>query len=154
MSIYPVDSPGGFQMTGRTVPYFDTLGFKKGFSPDRPWLFEVFDILAFYEVSEEEMDKCLAKYNSGHYEFQWEPAEFDMKLHNETLERTAEDVRKIKERQTKAQDVMIRAENKSLAKSRREKSKKVVDVSTLDALLQGMSDTHEVELTRFVWTIC
>ena len=31
---YPVDSPGGYQMLGRTIPCFDYYGFKAGFSPD------------------------------------------------------------------------------------------------------------------------
>lgn len=90
-SIYPVDSPGGYQMLGRTIPCFDYYGFKAGFSPERPWLFQDFDILTFYQVTEEELNKKLGLFRSGLYEFEWEPAEFDMAEHNKMLEETADE---------------------------------------------------------------
>jgi allophanate hydrolase subunit 1 len=55
MALYNVESPGGYQLTGLTIPGVDILGSKKGYSLDRPWLFEDFDQLTFYKVSEENM---------------------------------------------------------------------------------------------------
>jgi len=136
-SIYPVDSPGGYQMLGRTVPCFDYLGYKAGFSITRPWLFQDFDLLTFYQVSEEELNRQLGLFRSGQYKFEWEEVEFDMAQHNEMLLQTAEEVKKIRAKQAKVQEEMIAAENESLAKWREEKEKNKVDVGTIDALLAG-----------------
>lgn len=59
MALYNVESPGGYQLTGLTIPGVDYLGSKAGYSIERPWLFEDFDQLTFYEVSEEEYEVTL-----------------------------------------------------------------------------------------------
>lgn len=124
-------------MLGRTVPCFDYLGYKAGFSITRPWLFQDFDLLTFYQVSEEELNKKLGLFRSGRYKFEWEDVEFDMAKHNEMLLQTADEVKKIRARQAKVQEEMIAAESESLAKWREEKEKNKVDVGTIDALLAG-----------------
>ena len=136
-SIYPVDSPGGYQMLARTVPCFDYLGYKAGFSIEKPWLFQDFDLLTFYQVSEEELSKQLGLFRSGLYKFEWEDVEFDMEAHNKMLQETVDEVRDIRSKQAKVQDEMIAAENESLAKWREEKEQNKVDVGTVDALLAG-----------------
>lgn len=136
-SIYPVDSPGGYMMLGRTIPCFDYLGFKAGFSPEQPWLFKDFDLLTFEQVTEEELDVQLGLFRSGRYEFQWEEAEFDMAEHNKFLQTTSEEVREIREKQNRIQADMINAENESLARWREEKQKEKVDDRTVEALLAG-----------------
>lgn len=137
MSIYPVDSPGGYQMTGRTIPIFDALGWKSGFSPSRPYLFQDFDLITYYRVSEEELDVMLANFRSGRYKFEWEDIEFDMAEHNKLLEDTAKEVKKIRAEQAVAQAEMTKAETESLAKWREEKAKNKVDDSTIESMLAG-----------------
>jgi len=136
-SIYPVDSPGGYQMLARTVPCFDYLGYKANFSPERPWLFEDFDLLTFYQVSEEQLNVKLGLFRSGRYKFEWEDVEFDMAEHNKLLEETATEVQDIRSKQAKVQEEMITAENESLAKWREDKAKNKVDESTVDEMLTG-----------------
>lgn len=41
--IYPMDSPGGYQLVGRTLPIWNTFGRTGPFSKDKPWLLEFFD---------------------------------------------------------------------------------------------------------------
>ncbi|KAF2084687.1 hypothetical protein K490DRAFT_75644 [Saccharata proteae CBS 121410] len=135
MSLYPVDSPGGYQMTGRTVPCFDALGYKKGFALDRPWLYRDFDVMGFYEVSEEEMERLLAEFRAGTYEFEWEEVKFDMAKHNQLLKQTEEEVKEIRRRQAVAQEEMVRAEAESLKRWREEKAANQVDEGTLEDLL-------------------
>jgi allophanate hydrolase subunit 1 len=135
MSIYPVDSPGGYQMTGRTVPCWDYYGYKAGFSAERPWLFQDFDIITYYQVSESEMDDLLAKWKAGKFGFEYEEIEFDMGEHNKLLESTADEVREIRKRQAEAQEEMVRAEKESLERWRREKAETQVDESTIEKLL-------------------
>jgi hypothetical protein len=43
MCIYPMDSPGGYQLVGRTLPIWNAYGRTKAFTPDKPWLLEFFD---------------------------------------------------------------------------------------------------------------
>ena len=43
MCIYPMDSPGGYQLIGRTLPIWNTWGRIKPFTPDAPWLLRIFD---------------------------------------------------------------------------------------------------------------
>jgi allophanate hydrolase subunit 1 len=43
MCIYPMDSPGGYQLVGRTLPIWNTFGRSGPFSADKPWLLEFFD---------------------------------------------------------------------------------------------------------------
>ncbi|KAF2462819.1 uncharacterized protein BDR25DRAFT_397433 [Lindgomyces ingoldianus] len=135
MSIYPVDSPGGYQMTGRTVPCWDYYGWKKGFEGGRPWLFRDFDILTYYQVSESEMDNLLQEFRTGRYDFEYQEVEFDMGAHNKLLEDTTEEVKEIREKQNHAQEEMMEKERESLERWRREKAENQVDESTVEKLL-------------------
>ncbi|KAL8720549.1 MAG: hypothetical protein Q9225_002595 [Loekoesia sp. 1 TL-2023] len=107
MALYNVESPGGYQLTGLTIPGVDILGSKPGYSLDRPWLFEDFDQLTFHEVEEEEYERQLALFKSGRYEYVWEEVEFDMEEHNRLLERTREEVQVVRKRQAEAQRRMV-----------------------------------------------
>ncbi|KAL9083145.1 MAG: hypothetical protein Q9159_005963 [Coniocarpon cinnabarinum] len=144
-SIYPVDSPGGYQMLGRTVPTFDAFGRKPGFSPGpedegqqgcagknmaartdeaiRPWLFDPIDTIRFYEVTPEDLDIDLEKFNAGLYKYEVETTTFSMKEHNELLQSTAAEVVEIRRKQRDAQAEMIRAEEESLHKWREQNDK-------------------------------
>ena len=42
-AIYPVESPGGYQLYGRTLPPWQTWGKGRDFAPDTPWLLRPFD---------------------------------------------------------------------------------------------------------------
>lgn len=43
MCIYPMESPGGYQLVGRTLPIWNTFGRTGPFSADKPWLLRIFD---------------------------------------------------------------------------------------------------------------
>jgi hypothetical protein len=124
-------------MLGQTIPCFDMFGYKSGFSPERPWLFQDFDLIDFERVSEAEMDSLLLRFRSGTYEWQWEKAEFDMAEHNKLLVETADEVKEIRAAQAKAQEEMTAAEAESLKVWREEKAKGKVDESSVEAMLDG-----------------
>ena len=126
------------QLIGRTIPCFDYLGYKSGFSIDKPWLYQDFDLLDFYRVSEDELNKQLNLFRSGMYKFEWQDEEFDMAEHNKFLAEVSDEVDDIRAKQRRAQEEMIVAENESLAKWRQDMQKNKVDESTVDALLAGM----------------
>lgn len=154
MSIYPVDSPGGYQMTGRTVPCWDMFGYKKGFTPKRPWLFQDFDIITYYQVSEDELDVMLQNFKAGKFEFEFEPVEFDMAEHNLLLQNTREEVEERRRKQVVAQEKMIQAENESIQKWQSEKTKDQVDINIVENLLQE-DDIEAVEapVDANVWKV-
>ena len=55
MCIYGMDSPGGYQLMGRTLPIWNKFVKNPQFAPDEPWLLRFFDQVSFYPVSEEEL---------------------------------------------------------------------------------------------------
>jgi urea carboxylase/allophanate hydrolase len=66
MCIYSTDSPGGYQLVGRTVDIWDSKavpaessiqrGQVTGEYGGKPWMFRVFDRITFYTVTEDELD--------------------------------------------------------------------------------------------------
>ncbi len=138
MALYNVESPGGYQLTGRTIPGVDILGSKNGYSLSRPWLFEDFDQLSFHEVSEEEYKKQLAMFHSGRYEYVVEDTEFDMEEHNRLLEDTKEEVVAIRKRQSEAQKKMDALEAELMEKWTKEKAEGKIPMDKVEALLNGM----------------
>jgi urea carboxylase len=153
MSIYPVDSPGGYQMTGRTVPCWDYYSYKPGFE-DRPWMFRDFDILTFYQVSEQELDDLLGKFRAGKYEWAFDEVEFDMAEHNNLLETTSDEIQEIRKKQAVAQEEMTKAENESVERWRKEKAESGVDESTIEKLLNDPKIVSvEAPVDANVWKV-
>ncbi|KAI0084211.1 urea amidolyase [Irpex rosettiformis] len=81
-AIYPTDSPGGYQLFGRTLPPWQTWGRGEDFSAGRPWLLRPFDQLSFEVVSEAEYSKLEAQFDAGQYKFKIEPARFSVAEYN------------------------------------------------------------------------
>ena len=138
MAMYNVESPGGYMPTGLSIPGVDILGFKKSYSPDKPWLFEDFDQITFYEVSEEEYEKQMAIFHSGRYEYEYEDVTFDMKEHNKLLEDTKDEVAQIRKEQAKAQEDMDKKEKELIEKWTKEKEEGKISMDTVEELLNGM----------------
>lgn len=74
MCIYTMDSPGGYQLVGRTVPIWDklTLG-----NRSQPWMLNFFDQVEFYPVSEAEIDQHTADMNAGCFDVEVVDSVFD-----------------------------------------------------------------------------
>lgn len=66
MCIYTMDSPGGYQLVGRTIPIWDKLTLGEH-STDAPWLLSPFDQIEFYPVSEAEIDSYTEKMYAGKF---------------------------------------------------------------------------------------
>lgn len=137
MALYNVESPGGYMLTGLTIPGVDILGSKKGYSAEKPWLFEDFDQITFYDVSEEEYEKQMAIFHSGRYEYQWEEVEFDLKEHNQLLKDTKEEVAQIRAEQREAQAKMDKIEKELLEKWTKDKEAGKISMDTVEELLHG-----------------
>lgn len=154
MAIYNVESPGGYQLTGLTIPGCDILGSKNGYSLERPWLFEDFDQLTFYQVSEGEYERQLALFHSGRYQYEVEDTEFDMGEHNKLLDATKEEVKESKKRQKRAQDEMQKVEDQLMERWNKDKAEGKVPMDKVDALLNDPK-IHKiiVPMNANVWKV-
>ena len=54
LCIYPMESPGGYQLIGRTLPIWDKHCHRSAFG-NKPWLLRWFDRIQFYPVTSQEL---------------------------------------------------------------------------------------------------
>lgn len=85
VAIYPVESPGGYQLFGRTLPIFDLEGRNEAFRPD-PILIKPGDRIRFTRVSEDELMAAWEEVRADGYRYRIEDAELHV---DEYLERSA-----------------------------------------------------------------
>ncbi|KAK6379336.1 hypothetical protein LTS17_006254 [Exophiala oligosperma] len=154
MAIYNVESPGGYMNIGLSIPGADILGYKKGYNSQKPWLFEDFDQITFYEVSEEEYEGMMATFRSGRYEYEYEDTVFDMKEHNKLLRDTKAEVAQIRAKQREAQAEMDKIEKELLVKWNEEKEAGKISIDTVHDLMHD-PDIIAVEapLNANVWKV-
>ena len=81
LCIYPMASPGGYQLVGRALPIWNTYQTSKTFE-DAPWLLRHFDKINFKLVSEEELIELRDKVFRNEYEFDMTEDVFDMAEYN------------------------------------------------------------------------
>ena len=148
MALYNVESPGGYMNIGLSIPGADILGYKRNYNEKKPWLFEDFDQITFYEVSENKYDRMLADFHSGRYEYEYESTTFDMKEHNQLLKDTKDEVEGIRRSQREAQAEMEKLEKGLLEKWAAEKRAQQPSTSTIEELLNGK--VHHKWLRRLI----
>ncbi len=65
MCVYGMDSPGGYQLVGRTLPIWNKFLKNKQFAAGAPWLLRFFDQVRFYPVSEVELTVLRDDFREG-----------------------------------------------------------------------------------------
>ncbi|KAI0925356.1 hypothetical protein AcV7_005625 [Taiwanofungus camphoratus] len=100
-AIYPIESPGGYQLYGRTLPPWQTWGKGHDFGPDKPWLLQPFDQVVFEPVTEKEYTEIESQFDSGRYTFKIETSRFSMSEYNAFAKSIADEVKRFKERQAR-----------------------------------------------------
>ncbi len=101
MCIYGMDSPGGYQLVGRTVPIWNKFLKNDQFN-DEPWLLKFFDQVRFYPVTEDELTAFRAAFLEGRAQVRVEEVEFDFAAYNAFLAQNAADIADFRERQKNA----------------------------------------------------
>ena len=90
LCIYGMDSPGGYQLMGRTIPIWDTYGSvpesHRGAPADKPWLLKFFDRIKFYLVTDDELESLRSKYKRGELVLEIEDGTFSYADHKKFLE--------------------------------------------------------------------
>lgn len=79
--IYPMESPGGYQLVGRTLPIWNTAQRGPCFK-ESPWLLRNFDRVVFDFVGEPELEKARAAFLNGDYPLAVEEGTFSVAEYN------------------------------------------------------------------------
>lgn len=108
MCIYGMDSPGGYQLVGRTLPIWNTFLKNPQFSAGEPWLLRFFDQVRFYPVTEEELTQLRDDFREGRAALRIEDTEFDFAAHQQFLAANADDIAAFRQRQAAAFEQEVR----------------------------------------------
>jgi len=76
MCIYGMDSPGGYQLVGRTAPIWAGLRDLASFHDGLPWLLRFFDRVVFERVSEDELAETRRELAAGRTQIDIRPGRF------------------------------------------------------------------------------
>jgi len=102
MCIYGMDSPGGYQLVGRTLPIWNKFLKNEQFQQGEPWLLHFFDQVRFYEVSEAELDEQRDAFREGRAQVRIEHSDFDFAEYQRFLADNADDIADFRAHQQQA----------------------------------------------------
>jgi urea carboxylase len=92
MCIYGMDSPGGYQLVGRTLPIWNQFLKNEAFVEGKPWLLRFFDQVRFYPVTEAELDRLRADFREGRHRLEIAEEIFSLAEHNAFLASIADEL--------------------------------------------------------------
>ncbi|MDM9558404.1 urea carboxylase [Bordetella petrii] len=92
MCIYGMDSPGGYQLVGRTLPIWNKFLKNPVFRDGQPWLLRFFDQVRFYPVSEAELSVLREDFREGRATLRIEEEDFDFAAYRRFLAEHAPDI--------------------------------------------------------------
>ncbi|MBC3944542.1 urea carboxylase [Erwinia persicina] len=102
MCIYGMDSPGGYQLVGRTLPIWNKFLKNDQFAAGEPWLLRFFDQVRFYPVSEAELDVLRDDFREGRARVRIEQSVFDFAEHTRFLTDHADAISAFRQKQARA----------------------------------------------------
>ncbi|SAI30522.1 urea amidolyase [Bordetella ansorpii] len=120
MCIYGMDSPGGYQLVGRTLPIWNKFLKNPVFQDEKPWLLRFFDQVRFYPVSEAELDGMRADFRAGRIGLRIEQETFDFAEYERFLAEQADSIESFRARQRSAFEAEValwQAEDDSVAQT-------------------------------------
>lgn len=107
MCIYGMDSPGGYQLVGRTLPIWNKFLKNPQFEPDKPWLLRFFDQVQFHPVEEAELNELRDAFREGRADIRIEQEIFDFAAHQRFLQDNAASIAAFRARQKTAFDIEV-----------------------------------------------
>jgi urea carboxylase len=97
-----MESPGGYQLVGRTVQMWNSHNQTKDFKDGKPWLLRFFDQVRFYPVTEDELIQMRKDFVSGNFSLRVEESSFSLKQYNNFLKENATAIDAFKTKQKAA----------------------------------------------------
>lgn len=152
MCIYGMDSPGGYQLVGRTLPIWNKHLKNPQFAAGAPWLLRFFDQVCFYPVSEADLDRMRDDFRAGQLTIHIEETTFDLASHESFLHEHSDAIREFRQRQQEAfqREVARWQETEAVALEKLQAADaQAPDVSLLD------DDAHVVsaEIAGSIWKL-
>jgi urea carboxylase len=102
LCIYGMESPGGYQLVGRTLQIWSNHQQKPPFEAGTPWLLRFFDRIHWYPVTAEQLLDARAEFAVGRYDVRVEPGSFRLREYEEMLAREAASIEEFRRRQSAA----------------------------------------------------
>ncbi|EGV63815.1 hypothetical protein CANTEDRAFT_121521 [Yamadazyma tenuis ATCC 10573] len=139
-SIYSIDSPGGYMIWGMVLPdlcwnTFSRLSVLKG----KPYFYENFDQISYYEVSEEKLAELNTQLLAGRLEIETEEVEIDFNEYINFLKDIEDEVKEIDAKKQVSMDALIAEEEVSRAKWLKEMESAKTTTSTDQSILNDPS---------------
>ncbi|WP_062134984.1 urea carboxylase [Demequina aestuarii] len=103
MCIYGMDSPGGYQLVGRTLPIW--AGLREGrpsFEAGKPWLLRFFDRVRFVDVPADELEHLRREFVAGRMDVDITEGRFSLAEHQAFLAQEAGSIAEFRARQAQA----------------------------------------------------
>ncbi|KAJ5320316.1 Urea carboxylase [Penicillium antarcticum] len=100
LCIYATDSPGGYQLVGRTVQIWDEFH-KPGLGDKTPWTFSLLDQIRFYPITEEELSVAEADGTASDL-IKVSSTELNLNEYERWLGEKEEDITAVREQRLKA----------------------------------------------------
>lgn len=111
MCIYGMDSPGGYQLIGRTLPIWNKFlknpQFITSSGQGEPWLLKFFDQVQYYPVSEAELTVLRDDFREGRAQIRVEEEVFSIGQYDAFLKENEADIAAFRARQKTAFDTEI-----------------------------------------------
>jgi urea carboxylase len=102
LCIYGMESPGGYQLVGRTLQIWNGHRQQPPFEPGVPWLLRFFDRIHWYPVTAEELLEARADFVAGRFDVRVEPGTFALREYEAMLAREAPSIGEFRARQSAA----------------------------------------------------
>lgn len=98
LCIYPMESPGGYQLFGRTLPIWNTAQSTPDFQ-EAPWLLRFFDRIQFFPVGEDELETLRRDMREGDYTVEIENGSFVMAEYRDFLDEVSDEATAFRQKQ-------------------------------------------------------
>jgi len=102
MCVYGMESPGGYQLVGRTVPVWNTYKQTAEFDAAHPWLLRFFDQVRFFPMAEAELLEYRRAFLRGQVQLDIKEEVFSVRRYHEFLAGGAADIAAFQARQQRA----------------------------------------------------
>jgi urea carboxylase len=102
LCIYGMESPGGYQLVGRTLQIWSSHRQEHPFEPGVPWLLRFFDRIHWYAVSADELLDARTDFAAGRFPVRVEPGTFRLRDYESMLAREASGIAAFRDRQSAA----------------------------------------------------
>ncbi len=102
LCVYGMDSPGGYQLVGRTVPIWSGHRQRGVFEPGKPWLLRFFDRIVWHPVTPATLLTQREQFAAGRLDVEVEHGTFSYRDHLALLDEHADDIAAFQDRQAHA----------------------------------------------------